>query len=445
MAAPEPILNPEPSTSSLPGARLSLGLLLSINLLNYVDRYNLAAVEEHIRADLLKGDPNAMAHSGSLVTAFLVTYMLTAPVFGWLADRMRRWLIIGIGVTLWSLATGMCGLAKTFEMLLLCRVFIGVGEAAWGPTAPTIIADLFPVSKRGTVLAWFNIALSVGSALGFMLGGLMASTRWGWPSAFFVVGPPGMALGIWCLFKKDPPRGLSDRVTVRRAFRFKDLGLLVRTPSYIYNNLGMTAMTFAVGGMAYWMPTYVHSFRMGGEIVTQAGRDAAAQVSFIFGGIMVVAGLAGTLVGGYLADWMRNHLKGWLGGGSYFSLSGLTMLGAFPFFWAMLHRPFPEAWVYMGVCVFLIFINTGPTNTIIANVIPASIRASAFAVNILIIHALGDALSPPIIGRVSDAFDHNMNKGFELVGVSMILAGIFWLLGSRHLQRDTETAPAKLA
>jgi MFS family permease len=427
-------------------ARLSLALLLSINLLNYIDRSNLSAVEEHIRGDLLKDDPNAMTRMGSLGTAFLVTYMLAAPLFGWLADRVKRWTIIGIGVSLWSLATGACGWARSFEMLLLCRVFIGVGEAAWGPTAPTIIADLYPVSRRGAVLAWFNVALSVGYALGFIIGGQMASTRWGWPSAFFVVAPPGLLLGLVCFFRKDPPRGLSDDAQ-KRPFRFADLGLLVRTPSYVYNNLGMTAMTFAVGGMAFWMSTYVHEFRGHGEVATQAGRDAHAHVNFIFGIVLVVAGLAGTLVGGYLADWMRSHLRGrwaWLGGGSYFALSGLTMLAAFPLFWLMLKRPFPEAWVYMAAAIFLIFINTGPTNTIIANVIPPSIRASAYAVNILIIHAFGDAISPPVIGRVSDHYHGDMNKGFGLVGLAIILAGVFWLMGSRHLQPDTERAPGRL-
>jgi MFS transporter, Spinster family, sphingosine-1-phosphate transporter len=449
-----PILSGIESAPSNPApirtARLSLALLLSINLLNYIDRSNLSAVEEHIRGELLKDNPNAMERMGSLGTAFLLSYMLTAPFFGWLADRVKRWAIIGIGVCVWSLATGACGLAKSFEMLLLCRVFIGVGEAAWGPTAPTIIADLYPVSKRGTVLAWFNIALSVGYALGYILGGHMASTRWGWPSAFFVVAPPGLVLGMICFFKKDLVRGQSD-VAVRRKFRFADLKTLVRIPSFVYNNLGMTAMTFAVGGMAFWMPTYVHSYRMGGEVATQAGRDAHAHVNYVFGLILVGTGLAGTLVGGYLADWMRNHLSGlgvvgrWFGHGSYFSLSGVTMLLAFVPFWAMLHRPFPEAWIYIGIALFLIFINTGPTNTIIANVTPPSIRASAYAFNILIIHALGDAISPPLIGRVRDQTGGDMNRAFALVGLAIVLAGVFWILGARSLQRDTEAAPTRLA
>jgi hypothetical protein len=217
----------------------------------------------------------------------------------------------------------------------------------------------------------------------------------------------------------------------------------------------MTAMTFAVGGMAFWMPSYVHEYRMHGEVLTQAGKDEHAHVNFVFGAIMVAAGLAGTLTGGYLADFMRSRLAGptllgrWFGHGSYFSLSGLTMLLSFIPFWLMLHRPTPdgwgaEAWVYMAIAIFLIFVNTGPTNTIIANVTPPSIRASAFAANILIIHAFGDAISPPLIGHVRDTSGGNMNKAFGLVGLAIVLAGIFWILGARHLEADTNRAPTRL-
>ncbi len=432
--------NTYPPATASPGARLSLGLLLSINLINYIDRYNLSAVEEQVRDQFFaKDDPHAKAWMGSLATAFLVTYMLAAPFFGWLADRARRWLIIGIGVTLWSLATGACGLARSFEMLLVCRIFIGIGEAAWGPTAPTIIADMYPVKKRGAVLAWFNIALSVGSALGFIIGGRVAQALdWRW--AFFVVAPPGLILGIWSLFRKDPPRGMSDAVAPTRRFRWTDLKILVATPSYLFNTAGMAAMTFAVGGMSFWMPTYVHEFRMHGDLLTEAGRAAHGHVNTVFGGILVVTGLGGTLAGGYLADWLRGRQVR----GAYFLVSGASMLLAFPFFLGFLFAPFPYAWGLMGVAIFLIFMSTGPTNTIIANVTPAPIRASAYAFNILIIHSLGDAISPPVIGAVSGMARGNMNVAFGLVGVAMVLAGLVWVLGGRFLDRDTERAPGRM-
>ncbi len=421
----------------LRSARIAVALLLFINLINYLDRYVLSAVEPLVRDALLTGE-GSQARMGLLATAFLVTYMLAAPLFGWMGDRFRRWSIIGAGVILWSLATGACGLAQSFTMLLVCRVLVGVGEAAWGPIAPTILADMYPVSKRGTVLAWFNVALPVGSALGYLVGGQVAHHMngafdvAGWRWAFLVVVPPGLILGTLSFFRKDPPRALVGS----RRFRFADAKQLLRIPSYIFNNLGMTAMTFAVGGMSFWMPTYIHEFRMGGGS-DEAGREQLAHITFVFGIIIVVAGLAGTLTGGYLGDWLRPRIKN---GGAYLYLSGISMLLAFPMFIMILIAPFPTAWVFMGLALFLIFINTGPTNTVIANVSPSPLRATAYALNILVIHSLGDAISPPLIGAVSDHFNHNMNIGFAVVGAFMLLSGLAWLRGARHLERDTARA-----
>ena len=161
--------------SSAPqGARWALLLLLSINLVNYVDRLVLAAVEPRIREDIvLRADPadqNPKLKTGSLFTAFLVSYMAAAPLFGWLAERRSRWLLIAIGVSLWSLASGASGLAATFAVLLLTRCFVGIGGGAPRARAPDVIADYFPVSIRGQVLSWFYMAIPVG-------GGW--ATRWG--------------------------------------------------------------------------------------------------------------------------------------------------------------------------------------------------------------------------------------------------------------------------
>ena len=159
-------------TTALPGAWAALMLLLAINLFNYIDRQVLAAVEPEIRQELLADDPSPKFKTGCLSMAFVITYMLIAPLFGWLADRMRRWALVGIGVVLWSLASGASGidwavpLALAFWLLLLTRCFVGVGEAAYGPVAPTMISDLYPVRERGRVLSLFYMAIPVGGALG---------------------------------------------------------------------------------------------------------------------------------------------------------------------------------------------------------------------------------------------------------------------------------------
>ncbi len=186
---------PLPEARALRAAWLALSLLLAINLFNYIDRYVLSAVLHRIGDDFFPHGAHAIDEKlGWLASAFLICYMCVSPLFGWLGDRAPRWKLIGIGVILWSLASGASGLATFYTMMLVTRLFVGVGEAAYGPVAPTIIADLFPVSARGKVLAWFYAAIPVGGALGYGLGLLVAGTRLGWHGAFLLVVPPGLLL-----------------------------------------------------------------------------------------------------------------------------------------------------------------------------------------------------------------------------------------------------------
>src|SRR5262245_24228527 len=255
---------PEPLDAPLPGARTALALLLAINLFNYIDRQVLAAVEPEIRKHFFPvEDENTKSWMGLLSTVFLFSYMLTAPLFGWLADRTSRWSLIGFGVGIWSMASaasglpGPVGLGAGFLILMATRSFVGIGEAAYGPVAPSVIADLFPVRRRGRVMAWFYLAIPVGSALGYTLGDLAAANlSWRW--AFYLVMPPGLLLGFLCFLMRDPPRGQADslQAPARRA-NLRDYRRLLRVPSYVLNTLGMTAMTFAMGGLGYWMPDYL--------------------------------------------------------------------------------------------------------------------------------------------------------------------------------------------
>jgi MFS family permease len=421
-----------PATVSARQARISLALLLTINLFNYIDRYVLAALEPRIQQALFpkapSDDPHALAMMGSLATAFIVSYMVTAPIFGWLADRMSRWLLVGIGVGLWSLATGASGLAMSFAVLLIARLFVGVGEAGYGPAAPTIISDLYPVERRGSALAWFYMAIPVGSALGYTLGGKIGSA-FGWRAAFFAVTPPGLILCLLCILRKDPPRGgnESSAQTPRKA-RLSDYLLLLRTPSYIFDTAGMAAMTFAIGGISYWMPHYLSEVRHAGEL---------GHINLIFGAITVVAGLSATYLGGLAGDFLRPRYSG-----SYFLVSGVGILLCCPFILLMLVVPFPWVWAVIFAAEFWLFFNTGPSNTILANVTHPSIRATGFALNILLIHALGDAPSPPILGDIAGRF--GWNAAFGLITAMTALGGVFWILGARHLAADTAAAPTLL-
>lgn len=203
---------------------------------------------------------------------------------------------------------------------------------------------------------------------------------------------------------------------------FADLKVLLQTPSYVCNTLGMTAMTFALGGLAFWMPRYIVLFR---------GEGTLADVGTKFGGITVVSGLVATLAGGYVGDKLRNRFPG-----SYFLVSGVGMLIGLPLFLGFLVVPFPFAWGLLFAAEFCLFFNTGPSNTILANVTHPAVRASAFAVNILIIHMFGDAISPSLIGWITDSTKSaelpvgNMNLSFGAgVSLAIFLSGVFWMLG----------------
>jgi MFS family permease len=403
------------SSSAVPGARPALALLLGINLFCYLDRYILASILPAIKTAFLAHDPNANGKAGLLTTAFLVSYMLTAPVFGWLADRNPRWWIIGASVALWSLASGATGLAAGYAMLLATRVFLGIGEAGYGPSAPTIISDFYPLARRGQVLAWFFMAIPVGSALGYAFGGWINGML-GWRWAFFLVLPPGLLLAALCLFMPEP-----RRATERAKASWADYKGLIRIPSLVTNILAQTALTFAIGGLSVWAPTYIHEGR----------GQPLGQTDLIFGGILVVAGFVSTLFGGWLGDALRPRWPG-----SYFIVSGIGMLLGFPCTIAMLYTPFPAAWALVFFAIFFLFMNTGPSNTALANVTPPSMRATAFAMNILVIHLFGDALSPWLIGWIKD--HGTWNAGFFLVSTVMPVAGVVWLASSRALVKDTE-------
>jgi MFS family permease len=459
-------MNPAPTSSaadvgrskSFPGARSALVLLLLINLFNYLDRYVLAAVVKPIKNTFF-GEGGLARQDGVLTmvmkwfeqslgfkpedaligllgTAFMLVYMVGAPLFARLAEQRSRWLIVGVGVIFWSLASGASGLAGSFVALLLTRCLVGVGEAAYGPVAPTVIADYYPVKVRGQVLAWFYMAIPVGSALGYVFGDWVTGTLFAgrpeaWRWAFYMVVVPGLVLGGWSLCRRDPPRGQADLGQGEKSAKvgWRDYLILLRTPSFVLCTLGMAAMTFAIGGISFWMPYYLE------------GRPGApANSTRIFGAITAVAGLVATLLGGLAADKLRRRFAG-----SYFLVSGAAMIAGFPVFLGMLYLKVSFGWLWglIFLTCFCLFFNTGPTNTIIANVTHPSLRAAGFAFCIFVIHALGDVISPVIIGLLNDYF-HDMNKAFLVVGLAFLIAGVLWWWGTRYLARDTALAATRL-
>jgi MFS transporter, Spinster family, sphingosine-1-phosphate transporter len=404
---------------SISGAHSALLLLLGINLFNYIDRQILAALEPDIRATFFAADDvNAMTKTGLLGVAFFVTYMISAPILGLLADRISRWLIVGAAVILWSLASGASGLAATFAILFATRIFVGIGEGGYGPAAPTILSDLFPIERRGRIMAIFYTAIPVGSALGYVIGGLVGA-HLGWRWAFYLVTPPGLLLGLLCFWQRDPRVAAHHVVQESPRRRFADYLRLFRTRSYLINCIAQTLMTFVTGGLGFWASAYLRY------------RNQSPDVGMtIFGLITVIAGLVSTLLGGIIADKLRSRFAG-----SYFWVSGVGMLIACPFFIATLYIPFPAAWIPMFIAIFFLFLNTGPSNTALANVSLPAVRATAFAVNIFVIHALGDVQAFWLLGYIGG--HTNMHVAFLFVSGMIFASGLAWLIGAKYLPADT--------
>jgi MFS transporter, Spinster family, sphingosine-1-phosphate transporter len=417
------------------GAGKALALLLTINLFNYIDRQVLAAVEPPLSAEFKLTEAGA----GLLASAFLYAYMFGAPILGRLAERVSRWWVVAGSVAVWSLASGWTGMAGSFGVLLASRVIVGIGEAGYGPAAPALISDYFPIERRATVMAMFYMAIPVGSALGYIIGGQV--NEWlGWRWAFLLVVPPGLALAGLALFMREP-QPHAPRVPRKHALRADTMALL-RIPSYLLNTAAMTAMTFAIGGISFWIPKYMTlrvAEQQGLPLLTALGQVAAldqfnkllTEVNTTFGTIVVIAGLLATFSGGWLGDRLRPRLPG-----AYFLISGVAILLAFPCTLAMIYLPFPYAWFAVFGAVFFLFFNTGPANTALANVTAPNMRATAFAMNIFFIHALGDAISPPFIGWVKERT--SWNTAFMLVSLMTVLASALWFIGARYLGADTE-------
>jgi hypothetical protein len=231
---------------------------------------------------------------------------------------------------------------------------------------------------------------------------------------------------------REPRRGQSEgpSAVVHERERWADYLILLKTPSYVLNTLGMTAMTFAMGGLAFWAPGYFEE--------RGAGPLLGIHPTIAFGAMTALTGLAATLMGGWAGDWLRPRFSG-----SYFLVSGAALVLSFPMLLLMIFLPFPYAWIPLVCFVFFLFFNTGPTNTILANVTHPLLRAPGFALNILVIHLLGDAISPAVMGAIAGV--SNLNWAFGFVSVMVLIGGILWLWGTKHLERDTLLAPTRLA
>ncbi len=401
-------------------ATSTLTVLTALNLLNYMDRYLAAPLLPLISRDLSLSD----AQAGFLQTSFIFVYALASPVVGWFGDRRPRMRLAAVGVAVWSLATFGSGLAGSFAVLVFARMLLGFGEAGYSVVTPSIIADLYPPDRRGRALSWFYAAISVGSALGYIVGGQVGAA-FGWRPAFFIVGAPGLALAGVLVLMSEPPRGRFDPPAPRGAIALPAVLLALRArPSYFFNTIAQTIYTFSMGGLAAWMPTYFYRER----------HLPLEQAATIFGAILVVAGFLGTITGGQLGDRLARRLPG-----AQFTLSGVALVASFPFTLIAILASRPAVfWPAMFVTLFLLFLNTGPLNAAMANVLPPALRSTGFALYSFSIHVLGDGPSPWLIGLASGAV--GLRWPVLATGLLLVLSGIVLLIGRRALARDLTVA-----
>ena len=395
------------------GASAALGtliLLVGLNLLNYIDRYILPGAQPLIQREYGWSDQQM----GALTTAMFFTYMLVAPATGWLGDRFsRKPLIIG-GAVLWSLATLATAWVNDYWTLYLRHALVGVGEATFGIFAPAVLADFYPERDRNRILSIFYTAIPVGAALGYLAGGQLG-TLWGWRRPFFLCAIPGLVIAaLYGWIGREPVRGSSDHIRATRN-RNTVRGLFTN-PAFLTATFGLAALTFAMGGISTWVPTFLHRF---------AGLSVAG-ASQTVGAITVVDGIAGTVIGGWVAQrWLRSdHRALYLL--SFWSVALTLPCGVLVFFG-------PPHWAVPALFAaeFFLFLNTGPLNAAIVNSVSGPVRATAVSINLFCIHAFGDTFSPQIIGAISDR-TRNLRLGLGATLVSLVVSCIILRFGARY-------------
>jgi predicted MFS family arabinose efflux permease len=394
--------------SAVAGATVALVLLTALNFVNYIDRYILFGVQELVKHEFQVSD----SQIGSLTFWFFLTYMLAAPATGWLGDHLPRKPLIVICALLISGINVLTGTVHSFDSLILRHAILGIGEASLGIFAPALIADFYPEEQRNRVLTIFYTAIPVGAALGYLIGEIVGS-KFGWRMPFYVSAVPGFLIAVLILLMlKEPERGGTDTVAERGSGLGNTFGLVKNWP-YLSATLGMAMVTFSLGGISAWMPSFL-----------ERSGFSPSSVGITLGAITAGGGLAGTAIGGWIAQrWLRtNHRALYLV--SAWS-AGLAVPPAVLCFFGPRATMLPA----LAVAMFLIFLGTGPLNAAIINAVPASVRATAIAFELFLIHALGDTPSPKIIGMVSDK--SNLATGLGVTLVTMLIAAVVLFLGAR--------------
>lgn len=434
---PPPQHKEQPKTSSRGQARFAFSVLLTINILNYADRSVLSAVLPKIQTDLHFTNTEL----GLLGSSFLLIYAISTLPLGIWADRSTRKNIVALCVAIWSLATSLAGMAQNFIQLFSLRSVLGIGEAGYAPASLSMLGDYFPKERRGRIMALWSIGNLIGTAIGLIMGGLVADA-FGWRWAFYIVGIPGLITAFMIWRATEPTRGAYDNVDANHeddeiSASHGSIGenfvgaarQLFKIPTYRILLGAFIFSFFTIGSASFWIPTYfVRAFHL-----------SVGQGSIISGGVLAGGSLIGTLLGGWFADSLqRRRPEGRLIVATFAFLTGapLTLIAL------SIHSLIPFAIVFF-VAIICLSLCLGPLNAVLQDIITPEVRATAIGIVLLLAHLLGDAASPSIVGIIAD----RSSLGFALIITAptcLLISGIICLIGLRTVAKDMQAMLGRL-
>ncbi|XP_055328421.1 protein spinster homolog 1-like [Paramacrobiotus metropolitanus] len=379
-------------------AYIGVAILFFVNLLNYIDRFTIAGVLD----DIQDYYHLSKAQQGLLQTIFIVSYMLLAPLFGYLGDRYSRKFLMCIGIFFWSLTTLLGSFIPEglYWLFFVIRGLVGIGEASYSTIAPTIISDLFTDKMRSRMLGAFYFAIPVGSGLGFMIGSSVAKAAGGWWWALRVTPGFGfLAVFLIAFLLQDPPRGSAEGGTsIEPTPWSQDLKSLVINRSFIWSTMGFTCVAFVAGALSFWAPQFMmYAVRLnsGDPTVDQTS------VSFTFGIITCFAGIVGVGLGSFASQKLRSRS---VRADPLICATGMLAAAPFLYFCILSSRYYPSlTWALVFFGETLLCLNWPIVADMALYVVLPPRRSTAEAFQILASHTLGDAVSPYIVGAVSDA------------------------------------------
>jgi len=446
-----------PSSTS-PEARPSLkkfmcvGLLVFINLINYMDRFTISAVLPEIKEFYDIDDTK----SGMLNTSFILSFMVLAPIFGYLGDRYNRLVIMSGGILFWAGTTlaGSFVPGDNFGLFITLRALVGVGEASYSTIAPTIIADLFTNQWRTAMLTVFYFAIPAGAGLGFVSAGYVDQATGHWQDVLRITPPLGLAsvILLWIVLRKDPPRGEAEGATgLHNQGWLSDLYHIARNKSFIFSCLGYTCQCFIVGAVSFWVPTYMsRAYLLRGETPPNTG------IAKIFGAVTAFSGIIGVVAGTFIAAKWKTK-KGSSQPDCWVSAIGLIASSPLLYL-ALIYAQYQptSTWVLVFLSEVFLCLDWAIVTDILLYVTVPTRRSTAEAFQILTSHALGDAGSSFFVGKLSDAIRGGMPDDTQSDFIALqrslfvnpfvgLIGGLLFLVCAWYIDKDKSVVDAVIA